>query len=302
LSNPSLFQIYGALVLVQLIFGLHYLTTSLIVDRIDAFEWTAIRILLAGILMVILYRKRILNFPKGKEWNFLIILSILGIILNTALFTKGLELTTPAHASLLSCMIPVMTLIFAWILGHEEMTRYKSLSLIIAMSGALILLGIDNLDINSDLFVGDILVFINFTCFGLFLVLSKSMIKHHSPLGLSVLVMSIGAVLLLPLSVKGIYLNHDSWLSQPWWIYGAAFYSVFFATVITYSLNYYAMSHVDSSKVALFIYLQPVVAGTLSVGLGLDEITPRLLLSSFLILIGLGLSTIETESASKISQ
>ena len=292
---------YGALVLVQLIFGLHYLTTSLIVDRVDAFEWTAIRILLAGILMFVFYRKRILNFPKGKDWNFLIVLSILGIILNTALFTKGLELTTPAHASLLSCMIPVMTLIFAWILGYEEMNRYKSLSLIIAMSGALILLGIDNLDVNSDLFIGDILVFINFTCFGLFLVLSKSMIKHHSPLGLSVLVMSIGAVLLLPLSAKGLYFSHDSWLNLPWWIYVAAFYSVFFATVVTYSLNYYAMSHVDSSKVALFIYLQPVVAGTLSVGLGLDEITPRLLLSSFLILVGLGLSTIETKSDSEIS-
>jgi len=293
--------VYGALVLVQLIFGLHYLTTSLIVDRVDAFEWTAIRILLAGILMFVFYRKRILNFPKGKDWNFLIVLSILGIILNTALFTKGLELTTPAHASLLSCMIPVMTLIFAWILGYEEINRYKSLSLIIAMSGALILLGIDNLDVSSDLFIGDILVFINFTCFGLFLVLSKSMIKHHSPLGLSVLVMSIGAVLLLPLSAKGLYFSHDSWLNLPWWIYVAAFYSVFFATVVTYSLNYYAMSHVDSSKVALFIYLQPVVAGTLSVGLGLDEITPRLLLSSFLILIGLGLSTIETKSTSKIS-
>ena len=301
MTNPSLFQVYGALVLVQLIFGLHYLTTSLIVDRVDAFEWTAIRILLAGILMFVFYRKRILNFPKGKDWNFLIVLSILGIILNTALFTKGLELTTPAHASLLSCMIPVMTLIFAWILGYEDMNRYKSLSLIIAMSGALILLGIDNLDVNSDLFIGDILVFINFTCFGLFLVLSKSMIKHHSPLGLSVLVMSIGAVLLLPLSAKGLYFSHDSWLNLSWWIYVAAFYSIFFATVVTYSLNYYAMSHVDSSKVALFIYLQPVVAGTLSVGLGLDEITPRLLLSSFLILIGLGLSTIETKSTSKIS-
>ena len=125
------------------------------------------------------------------------------------------------------------------------------------------------------------------------------MIKHHSPLGLSVLVMTIEAVLLVPLSVKGLYLNLDSWLSLPWWIYVAAFYSIFFATVVTYSLNYYAMSHVDSSKVALFIYLQPVVAGTLSVGV--DEITPRLIISSFLILVGLGLSTIEIESASKVS-
>ena len=300
MSTPSFVRIYGALFLVQIIFGLHYLTTSLIVERIDAFEWTAVRILFAGFFMVIIYRRRILNFPSGKEWYFLILLSLLGIVLNTVLFTKGLELTTPAHASLISCMIPVMTLVFAWLLGQEKMTRYKSLSLITAMSGALILLGIDDLDIRSDLFIGDVLIFINFSCFGLFLVLSKSVINHHSPIGLSVLVMSIGSFLLLPLSTKNILFSHDIWLAQPWWIWGAAFYSIFFATVVTYSLNYYAMSHVDSSKVALFIYFQPVVAGTLSVALGMDKITLRLIVSSILILSGLLLSTIDDKSASEV--
>ena len=301
MANPSLFKIYGSLILVQLIFGFHYLTTSIIVERIDAFEWTAIRIFFAGVLMALIYRHRILNFPKGKEWNFLIILSLLGIVLNTALFTKGLEYTTPAHASLISCMIPVMTLVFAWFLGKEEMNKYKSLSILIAMSGALILFGIDDLDIRSELFFGDILIFINFSCFGLFLVLSKSMIEHHSSLGLTVLVMSLGSVILLPFSVKGLYLNYELWLSQPWWIWFAAFYSIFFATVVTYSLNYYAMGFVESSKVALFIYLQPVVAGSISVLLGRDEITVRLLVSSALIMFGLLLSTIETKSTSKLS-
>lgn len=302
MNSPSLIKIYGALVIVQIIFGLHYLTTSIIVERIDALEWTAIRILVAAFFMIILYRNRILNFPKGREWYFLILLSLLGIVLNTALFTKGLELTTPAHASLISCMIPVMTLLFAWILGKETMNIYKSFSLIVAMSGALILLGIDDLDIRSELFIGDILVLINFSCFGLFLVLSKSMIDHHSPFGLTVLVMSIGSIILFPFSIKGLFFNYDIWLEQPWWIWLAVFYSIFFATVITYSLNYYAMSYVDSSKVALFIYLQPVIAGSLSVLLGRDEITSRLIVSSILILLGLFLSTIETKSASKVSQ
>ena len=289
------------MVIVQIIFGFHYLTTSIIVEEIDPIEWTAIRILFAGFIMYTLYRKKISNFPKGNEWYFLILLSLLGIVLNTAFFTKGLELTTPAHASLISCMIPVITFLFAWILGREGLNLYKSLSLIVAMSGALILMEIDKLDISSDLFVGDIFIFINFTCFGLFLVLSKSMIDKHSSLGLSVLVMSIGAVLLIPVATIGVYNNWESWLNLPWWIYLAAFYSIFFATVVTYSLNYYAMEYVDSSKVALFIYLQPVVAGTISVTLGRDEVTTRLIVSSILIMVGLFLSTIESKSASKIS-
>jgi drug/metabolite transporter (DMT)-like permease len=62
------------------------------------------------------------------------------------------------------------------------------------------------------------------------------------------------------------------------------------------------MGFVESSKIALFIYLQPVVAGSLSVLLGRDEITLRLIISSALILFGLLLSTIETKSASEVSQ
>ena len=290
------------MLLVQIIFGFHYLTTSIIVEEVDPFDWTAIRILFAGFIMYSIYSTKIVNFPKGNEWYFLILLSLLGIVLNTAFFTKGLELTTPAHASLISCMIPVITFLFAWILGREGLNRYKSLSLVVAMTGALILMEIDKLDISSDLFVGDILIFINFTCFGLFLVLSKSMIDKYSSLGLSVIVMSIGALLLFPVAVYGILNNWESWLNLSWWIYFAAFYSIFFATVITYSLNYYAMEYVDSSKVALFIYFQPVVAGSLSVALGEDEITTRLILSSILIMLGLLLSTVETKSNSKIGQ
>ena len=302
MSSPSNMKIYGSLLLVQVIFGFHYLTTSIIVEEVDPFEWTAMRILIAGLIMYSLYSKRITNFPKGNEWYFLIFLSLLGIVLNTAFFTKGLELTTPAHASLISCMIPVITFIFAWFLGREGLNIYKSLSLIVALSGALILMEIDNLDVNSNLFIGDMFIFVNFICFGLFLVLSKPLIERHSPFGLSVIVMSIGAVILFPISVNGLLNNWESWLNLPWWIYFAAFYSIFFATIITYSLNYYAMEFVDSSKVALFIYFQPVVAGTISVALGRDEVTTRLIISSVLIMLGLLLSTIDVKSSSKVSK
>ena len=294
-------KIYGSLLLVQVIFGFHYLTTSIIVEEVDPFEWTAIRILIAGVVMYSLYGNRIINYPKGNEWYYLIFLSLLGIVLNTAFFTKGLELTTPAHASLISCMIPVITFFFAWFLGREGLNIYKSLSLVVALSGALILMEIDNLDVNSNLFIGDMFIFVNFICFGLFLVLSKPLIERYSPFGLSVIVMSIGAAILLPISVNGLVNNWENWLNLSWWIYFAAFYSIFFATIITYSLNYYAMEFVDSSKVALFIYFQPVVAGTISIALGRDEITTRLIISSVLIMLGLLLSTIEVKSSPKVS-
>ena len=125
LAPNSLFKVYGSLILVQVIFGFHYLTTSIIVERIDAFEWTAIRILFAGLLMALIYRHKILNFPKGKEWNFLILLSLLGIVLNTALFTKGLEYNTQSQASMISCMIPFMTLVSVSYTNLKMPTNYS---------------------------------------------------------------------------------------------------------------------------------------------------------------------------------
>ena len=159
---------------------------------------------------------------------------------------------------------------------------------------------IDKLDISSDLFVGDVFIFINFTCFN-FLVLSKSMIEKQfvGPVCIGYVYRSFTSY---SCCRYGIYNNWESWLNLSWWIYFAAFYSIFFATVITYSLNYYAMEYVDSSKVALFIYFQPVVAGSLSVAIGKDEITTRLILSSFLIMLGLLLSTVETKLNSKVGQ
>ena len=70
-------KIYGSLLLVQVIFGFHYLTTSIIVEEVDPLEWTAIRILIAGFVMYSLYGNRIINYPKGKEWYYLIFLSLL---------------------------------------------------------------------------------------------------------------------------------------------------------------------------------------------------------------------------------
>jgi len=61
---------------------------------------------------------------------------------------------------------------------------------------------------------------------------------------------------------------------------------VLFATVINYLLNYYALARVESSTVALFVYLQPVLATLLSVALGRETITLHFAASAALVFAG----------------
>ena len=102
---------------------------------------------------------------REKNGTFDIIISI-RYCSEYGIIHEGLEYTTPAHASLISCMIRNDTS-FCLVLGKEQMNIYKSFSILVAMSGALILFEIDNLDLKSELFLS-ILIFINFSCFGLF--------------------------------------------------------------------------------------------------------------------------------------
>jgi drug/metabolite transporter (DMT)-like permease len=65
-----------------------------------------------------------------------------------------------------------------------------------------------------------------------------------------------------------------------------AAYVIVFPTVLAYFLNYWALARVRSSEVALFIYLQPVLAGTLSVGFLHEPLSVRLVASAALVLLG----------------
>ena len=295
----SLWRVYGALLLVQLLFGLHYLTTQLVVERINPVEWAAVRISVAGTILVLLHRHRIVRWPVGAEWRQVALLAALGVVVNMVFFAMGMERTTPAHGALIMCMVPVLTLAFAVALGYERASRAQQAALVLALAGALVLLEADRFRLTGAYLIGDFLVFISATSFALFLVLSRQAVDRHGAMGLTALVMGASAVAMAPLSLWSGIAHADTWSSLPQYVLLAAAYTIIFATVVTYSLNYYALGRVPSSQVALFIYLQPLIATSTSIAVGRDVLTLRLLVSAALTLGGIALTALSYRSESK---
>ena len=287
-----LLRVYGALLLVQLLFGLHYLTTQLVVERINPVEWAAVRISVAGTILVLLHRHRIVRWPVGAEWRQIALLAALGVVVNMVFFAMGMERTTPAHGALIMCMVPVLTLTFAVALGYERASRAQQAALALALGGALVLLEADRFRLSGAYFVGDLLVFINATSFALFLVFSRQAVDRHGAMGLTALVMGASAFVMAPLALWSGIAHADAWGALPQHVLLAVGYTIILATVVTYSLNYYALGRVPSSQVALFIYLQPLIATSTSIAVGRDVLSPRLLLSAALILGGIALTAL----------
>jgi drug/metabolite transporter (DMT)-like permease len=82
-------------------------------------------------------------------------------------------------------------------------------------------------------------------------------------------------------------LNQD--FSQHFWQFFV--FSIVGATVITYFLNNWCLKRIESSKVALFIYIQPVVTAIVAYFTIGELITMRAIVASLVIFSGILLVT-----------
>ena len=65
---------------------------------------------------------------------------------------------------------------------------------------------------------------------------------------------------------------------------------VIFATVLAYLLNFWALKRVESSTVAMFIYMQPIIASIMGVTFLGESLGPETLVSGALIFTGLAVA------------
>jgi drug/metabolite transporter (DMT)-like permease len=129
---------------------------------------------------------------------------------------------------------------------------------------------------------------VNATSFALFLVLSRNLMRRLSATVVTPIIFLLGAV---PVGIYGApSLAGLDWAAVPdriWWM-GAAI--IIGPTVGTYLLNNWALARAESSQVALFIYLQFLVAAPLSALFLDDPVSWRLLPAALLVFAGVGLS------------
>jgi len=278
-------KVTTALVLVQVFFGIHYFATKILLQWIAPRPWAALRITGAATLLLggtLLARRN--RMPRGRQWMSLALFALFGVIINQVLFAEGLSRTTPSHSAIINSTIPVLTLLFALLLRREAWTPRRLVALVLSLTGVLVLLRVEDLRFDAAWVVGDLLTLANATSFSFFLVISKRYFERHGALGSTAWLLALGAV--GTVAVASGPLRQVDLTAFGWRFWGLATYAIVFATVLAYLLNSYALKHVDSSMVALFIYLQAPIATFLSVTFLGEPLTVRFLVAAAAIFAG----------------
>ena len=262
-NRSSTATVTVALIAVQIFFGVHYLAAKLLLTEVPPRAWAFVRIAGASVVLwslVVALRCRLPRSPK--IYLHLALYAIFGVVINQICFVEGLARTTPTHSSLMNTTIPLSTLGFAVLLGRERLRGYKVVALLIALSGVLLIIRPWASDLSASIQTGDLLTLINATSFSFFLAISKKTMEQIDALAGTALLLTFGTIGIAPLGVPQLLsVDAAALSSQFWWL---ALFIILLPTAAAYLINYWALGRVDSSLVAFFIFLQPVLAASLS--------------------------------------
>ncbi len=277
-------RVRAALLAVQALFGVHYLAARWIVAELPPAAWAFLRVAAAAAILAplaLLGRRR---WPDRRDASALALCALFGVVLNQALFIEGIARTTPAHAALINTQIPTFALAAAVALRQERLTGRKALSLLAGAAGVLALLG-GGARFERDLLAGDLLNLANAASYGLFVAMSRRVMERVDPLAAAALLFLFGTLGMAAYGLDDALRTGLGGLSARAW--GAMAFALLGATVITYFLNLWALARTHASRVAVYIFLQPIVAAGLGLWLAGDRLTARFGVAALLVLAAL---------------
>lgn len=225
-----------------------------------------------------------------KDYIHFFIASLFGIAINMLMFFKGLEHTTPIHASVISTISPILALIMSAIFLKEKLTSMKITGVLLGFAGAIILtLYGKSLRTEDNILLGNTLIFINATSFAIYIILVKKLTAKYHPLTFLKWMFLFSFFMVLPFGYSELK-EIDLPTFSPYIFFAVAFV-VIGATYIANLLNPLALVHLKASTVSIFIYIQPVIAGIFAIAMGSDNLTPVKIIAATLIFSGIYLVT-----------
>src|SRR5947209_1304557 len=260
-----------ALVAVQIIFGTWPIVGKVALRTLPSTGLVALRVAGAAAAFLLLLRLRgKLTTPRRGDIARLAVYSLLGVVLNQFLFLKGLELSTVVNATIIGTAIPVFTLLVGTLFGFEKLSARAAIGTAVAAAGVVYLVDPLRADFSGGKALGNLLLVGNSFVYGAYIAVSQDVFRRYGALTAMTWVFAFGCIATVP--VGGYYLSQVP-LPNLGWVTGfSVAYIILVPTVGAYYLNAWALERVAASTVAVYIYLQPLIAFAIApLVLGADE-------------------------------
>lgn len=273
----------------QILFGLWPVAGSAVMQHMTPAALIGFRLLLGAPLLALAAGLPWQKPPSLPDLGRLAILGALGISVNQLLFAEGLLRAGPINASLSILLMPALTLVITSALGVERPGAARLVGIALSFVGAALLLRVERFDLGDRTTVGNLMLLCNVSAYSIYIVAARPVLARLGSLRTMAWVFVFGALEAAPLTLPGV--ARVDWLALSPATQASLGFILVGATLATYLLNAYALRRVESSVVAVYVYVQPVIA-MLAAWLWLEQApTLRTLIAGAVIVIGVALAS-----------
>lgn len=196
----------------------NFIVGKALVGQVPPWTLNTGRFVVSTLLLVplLLYRG---ERPSVSKQNFvpLILMSLTGVFAFNAVLYIGLNFTTAINATLVNSTTPVTTACIAWLVIGEKMTWRRAFGILLSFSGVGWIVSEGSLAMLLGLRFnpGDIIVFFATALWGFYSAMAKRMMQQLSPLALTTVTTTAGALMLLPVAFFELSRNPaDLWQQE----------------------------------------------------------------------------------------
>ncbi len=255
--------------LAVVIWGLSFVATKAALRELTpatlVFARTALGVLL--LVGVLVARRRPL-VPPAARWPALAVMGFVGVFFHQLLQAYGIRLTTAVHTGWLMAFIPIWSALLAALFLRERFGAAKAAGLALGCAGAVLVvtrgrLSRELLALSST--HGDLLVLASTLNWAVYTVLGHGTIRRLGSLRATAGAMFLAWVMLVP-----------PFLAERGWREAASLSPAGLAAVLFLGLGasglgylfwYGALERIEASRVAAFLYLEPLVTFAAAVAL-----------------------------------
>jgi drug/metabolite transporter (DMT)-like permease len=261
---------HAALLAADVIFGLNTPITKSILSHgeISAMTLTFYRFAGAAALfwLVSLFTKK--ERVSIRDIISLSLASLFAILINQMSFIIGLSMTSPIDASVITTLVPVMTMIFAAFFLKEPITWKKVAGVLVGAFGALLLIFNGNITShNTTSIEGNLLCMLSCLAFAIYLAAFKKTIIRYSAVTSMKWMFLTSAICSIPFCGRDILTVNCPTRAD---IYLGIAYVVVMATFVAYLLIPAGQKLLRPTIVSMYNYLQPLVSSFVAIILGMD--------------------------------
>lgn len=296
MNKQKLSSAYILLILSALFWSGNFVIGRIVHTEVPPFTLAFYRWLLVIIILLpVNYSNMIENFAEiKKHFISLLVLSILGITINSSFVYLGLNFTTVLNTSLIYATVPVLMILLSFFLLGDSLSQYKIFGAVLSFLGVIVILLKGNLYNISEIHYqfGDFFILIAAISWALFSVIYKKITIKIPPFLFLLVTAIIGDIVLLPCAVIEQYMGHlvhYNLLSL-----SSVLYASLFSSVLAITSWNIGVRMVGPGIAAHFFNLLPVFGSILSILFLGEAIHLYHLFGGSFVLLGVLLATMET--------